>query len=158
MSWKSFDKAAEDGPESLFLWAVPRIVIAVVAIAVIVVALAFASNPFRQAAVIVNKTIDADNVIANYEWFKRRYQDIQSIDQKIASASAAVDQFKSDAGDREKWKREDREEYSRLSSICLGLTQQRSDLAAEYNARSRMVNRSVFKAGDTELPESIPLK
>ena len=114
------------------------------------------TNPFRQAARVIGKTIDADNVIYNYEWFKRRYQAIESINAKVASSQLAVTTFKAEAGERSAWKREDREEAARLSSILLGLRQQRNDLAAEYNARSDMANRAIFKSG--ELPESISIE
>lgn len=116
---------------------------------------AFVFNPFGQAARIVNKTIDADNVIYNYEWFKLRHEGIIAIDSKIDAAVAEVEAFEESAGDRSEWDREDKIEHSRLRSIATGLGMQRDDLAGEYNAKSRMVNRSIFKAGDTELPERI---
>ena len=111
-----------------------------------------------QPARIIERTLDADNVLYNYEWFKQRFQSIQAIDKKIIDAEQAVETFKEEAGPRDGWHREDREESSRLSAITLGLKQQRADLAAEYNARSKMANRSIFKAGDIELPETIELE
>jgi len=124
---------------------------------ILISVIGFFLNPFKQAADIVNQTIDADNVIANYEWFKQRHEDIGAIDTKIIFQDALTKQFKTDAGPRTNWDRSDKEEYSRLTSILVGLKQQRSDLAAEYNARSRMTNRKIFKAGDVELPVKIPL-
>jgi hypothetical protein len=113
-------------------------------------------NPWVQANRVINKTIDADNVIYNYEWFKLRHEDIGAIDQKILDTQNQFDNFK--AYDPEKGlTREESVTRSNLSTVVLGLKQQRSDLAAEYNAKSRMVNRSIFKAGDTELPERIAL-
>lgn len=159
MSWKSWEDAAERGPGAIgwkvFWLAVPVFVVLSICGGLIGV-VGFGLNPFRQAGRVINKTIDADNVIYNYEWFKQRYEDIQAIDAKIVFSSRAVAQFKEDAGERTDWKREDREEHSRLSSIKLGLEQQAADLVAEYNARSRMANRAIFKAGDVELPERIP--
>lgn len=115
------------------------------------------ANPFMQAADVVNKTVDADNMIYNYEWFKQRHESIDAIDFKIRAQQLSVEDFEKSAGDRKDWHREDREEHARLSTILTGLRQQRADLAAEYNARSRMANRSIFKSGDVELPESIPV-
>lgn len=152
MSWGSWEKTAKKGPAGIVL----RIAFAVVGISIVLGAVGFALNPFQQAGRIINKTIDADNVIANYEWFKQRHEDVSAIDAKITQADLAVINFAESAGDREKWHREDRVEHSRLSAVSLGLKQQRADLAAEYNAKSRMVNRSIFKAGDTELPSRIP--
>ena len=135
MTWKSLDQAAETGPEAVFWWSMPRLAFlgCVFGLVGIVVAVAgFVVNPAYQAARVVNKTIDADNVIANYEWFKQRHQDILAIDQKIKEAAKSVSDFKGEAGDREKWHREDREEFSRLNAVANGLSQQRSDMAAEY--------------------------
>lgn len=154
MSWKSYEDAANRGPMALFFKVLLPVVIVVIAIGVA----GFMLNPFQQAGRIINKTIDADNVIYNYEWFKQRHEDIGAIDSKIRGADKGVVVFVENAGQRDTWHREDREEYFRLSSVALGLRQQRADLAAEYNARSRMVNRAIFKTGDTELPESISLE
>lgn len=151
MSWKTVKRAANAGPFALF----GCLVVILVPIFLFVGAASFLANPFLQTGRIVNKTIDADNVIANYEWFKQRHEDIGAIDSKIIDAEMATAVFRDDLGDRGSWHREDRVEYSRLSAITLGLKQQRADLAAEYNARSRMVNRNVFKAGDGQLPERI---
>ena len=153
MGWEDVERSVEKGPVPAFL-KIGGIVLFIVIVCAVV---GFVLNPFRQAGRIMDKTIDADNVIYNYEWFKQRHQDIEAIDSKIADADATVEQFKVDAGPRDGWHREDREEHSRLSSVALGLKQQRADLAAEYNARSMMVNRSIFKAGDVELPEHIQI-
>jgi hypothetical protein len=154
MSWEKWEKAVERGPMSL-VW---RVVACVVLLIVVLGVIGFVMDPFRQAARIVDKTIDADNVIYNYEWFKQRYEDVHAIDAKILDAEASVAAFAEAAGARTDWHREDREEHARLSAVALGLKQQRADLAAEYNARSRMANRAIFKAGDVELPESIPVR
>jgi len=154
MSWTSWERAADRGPMSI-IW---KVIGAVLLLTIVLGVIGFALNPFRQAGRIINKTIDADNVIYNYEWFKQRHEDIAAIDSKIRGADASVAAFAEAAGPRTEWHREDREEHARLSSVRLGLTQQRADLAAEYNARSRMANRAIFKAGDVELPASIPVE
>lgn len=149
--WKSYERSAEKGPLSLGV----KIFFGIFILSALVSTVTFFMNPFKQAARVINKTIDADNMIQNYEWFKQRHQSIKAIDRKIVDAAAVVASFSESAGDRQGWHREDREEYARLSSIHMGLKQQRADLVAEYNAKSRMANRSIFKAGDVELPESI---
>jgi len=151
MSWDSWEKSAERGP-GMLMW---KVIGFVLFFSIIIGAIGFIMNPFQQAAKVINKTIDADNMIYNYEWFKQRYEDIEAIDSKISLAEAEAEQFKEDAGDRSTWHREDRTEFSRLNSIAMGLKQQREDLVSQYNARSRMVNRSIFKAGDSLLPEQI---
>lgn len=152
MSWKSWEQAAERGPMAV-VW---KVFWAVLALSIVIGVVGFVLNPFRQAARIADKTMDADNVIYNYEWFKQRYQDVRAVDAKIVSSRQSVAAFEQSAGPRKEWTREDRIEHSRLSSVLLGLRQQRNDLAADYNARSRMANRSIFKGGD--LPDSIPIQ
>lgn len=105
-------------------------------------------NPFVQAGRVVQKTIDADNVIANYEWFKRQYQDVIAIDVRIAAASTTKQSFEASAGQRDTWKFEDRQEWNRLNSIALGLQGQRASMVAEYNARTQMMNRDLFRTSD----------
>lgn len=98
-----------------------------------------ATNFLTQAGRVVSKTIDADNVIYNYEWFRQQYQDVSAVDAKIATMKAGAE---SAAGD----------ERIRLNSIVLGLTTKRAQMVADYNARASMANRSIFMAG---LPSQI---
>jgi hypothetical protein len=149
MSWESFEKEIERGPIAAMgaFWKVGicgLILLGLTTCGVLVV-----TKPFKMGA----EVLSTDNIIYNYEWFKQRHEDITAIDRKIELADEDVARFKEDAGPRKDWKREDRTEASRLQSIATGLKQQRADLVADYNARSRMVNRSIFKGTDT--PEEI---
>ena len=96
---------------------------------------------------ITDKTLSGDNVIYNYEWFKRQYEDIKATENKRDIAKKQVLTFKEDAGARENWTFEDKNEYSRLSAVHQGLENHLQDLIAEYNARSQMATRSIFKEG-----------
>ncbi|WP_146200180.1 hypothetical protein [Ochrobactrum soli] len=116
-------------------------------------AVSFVLNPIHQAGRIVEKTIDADNVIANYEWFKRQYHDVLAIDQKLIAAESGRAGFEKSAGDRASWRFEDRQEWNRLNAIAIGLRSQRASMVAEYNARTQMANRDLFRTSD--LPPSI---
>lgn len=96
---------------------------------------------------IIDKTLTAENAIFNYEWFKQTYEDIKALNAKTEIAVKAVETFKIEAGDREKWTFEDKTEYSRLSAIEQGLRSQLEDVMATYNARSKMANRNIFQDG-----------
>lgn len=109
--------------------------------------------PVQQAGRIYEKTLDADNVIYNYEWFKRQHADILGMDTKVTAAKAAQTAFEKSAGARENWGFEDKQEWNRLNTVHLGLVGQRTSMIAEYNSKSSMANRSMFKDGD--LPDSI---
>jgi hypothetical protein len=78
-------------------------------------------NILSQPGKIIQKTVDADNVLYNYEYFKQTYRDVLAIDSKIKSAQQDLDNFKLDTGERDKWTFEDKNESSRLSSILTGL-------------------------------------
>ncbi|QIG73657.1 hypothetical protein EVC04_220 [Rhizobium phage RHph_I1_9] len=108
---------------------------------------------FLSPVAVVSKTFDADNIIYNYEWFKRQYNDIIAFNQKIDIAQSQISRFEESAGPRTNWTFEDKQEANRLNSVVLGLRNQRESMIAEYNAKSSMVNRSIFKTGD--LPETI---
>ncbi len=128
----------------------------------IAIAVGFISWPFHAISNvqetghgIIDKTINADNAIYNYEWFKRQYENYLAIKAKIGETEAALESFKIEAGPRSQWKFYDTAEFNRLNSVLLGLRQTLNDLVAEYNARSKMVNRSIFKTGD--LPVTLPI-
>lgn len=104
---------------------------------------------------VVDRTLDPDFALQNYEWFKLRHENVQATDQKIVNAKSMIEQFKSDAGPRTGWSFEDKNESSRLNSVLLGLENHRASLVAEYNAKSRMMNRKIFKWGDKVLPERL---
>lgn len=104
--------------------------------------------PAEQAGRVMRKTLDADNVIYNYEWFKRQREDVAAMDQKLAAAEASKAGFEQSAGPRTSWKFDDRNEWNRLNAIELGLRNQRSDMVAEYNAKAKMANRNIFMSGD----------
>lgn len=108
------------------------------------------TTPAQTASGVIKKTLNADNVIQNYEWFKQQYNDYKAINVKISDADSSVAKFKREAGPRDKWTFEDKNEYARLTTIYDGLKYQRADIAGKYNARSKMMNRELFK-GD-ELP------
>ena len=113
----------------------------------------FLLTPARTVSGIVNRTLDADNVIYNYEWFHRQYGDYQALGQKLESALASKAEFDSAVGPRSEWTFEDKQESARLSSIVLGLQNQRASLVQDYNAHARMSNRSIFMG--TTLPDSL---
>lgn len=146
---KDYENLAENNPGKLIRVIIMWVVIAVVAIGGVVWVLGVMSQPAR----VISKTLDADNMINNYEWYKTQYNDFKAINQKIESAKAAVTQFKSELGPRKEWGYEDKTEAARLASIVTGLAYQKADIIAKYNARSQMANRTLFKTND--LPERL---
>lgn len=106
-----------------------------------------AGNAVQTGHDVIDKTINADNAIYNYEWFKQQKQDIEVAKQQYQNALQAEDAFKASAGPRSEWTWEDKQEAARLSSITLGLKQQIIQRTEDYNARAAMANRDIFRDG-----------
>lgn len=109
---------------------------------------------FSIPAKVVDKVLDPNNIIQNYEWFKQQYQDYNAINVKCNDADTSVARFMRTMGPRDKWDFSDKEELARLQTISDGLKYQRADIVAKYNARSQMASRDIFKTG--ELPAQLP--
>ena len=114
----------------------------------------FAANQGLNSAYdVTKKTLDADNVIYNYEWFKQQYEDIEATKKKRDILEKQLLDFKKEAGPRKNWTFEDKQSYSQLRTTYIGLSNYLQDLVANYNARSKMANRNIFKDG--LIPSSI---
>jgi len=96
---------------------------------------------------VVDKTLDADNAIYNYEWFKRQKEQIDATNKKLQIADEAAASFSEEAGPRKDWTFEDKNESARLHAISQGIESQLKDMIAEYNARTKMANRNIFEDG-----------
>jgi hypothetical protein len=104
-----------------------------------------AGNEIQTAHDVVDKTINADNSIYNYEWFRQTYQDIQAQKTQLSNAQQSLDIFIKMSGDRKSWTFEDKNEYARLNSIVLGINNNLAQTIANYNARANMANRNIFQ-------------
>lgn len=122
---------------------------------VVTLPLHMVSNVVQTDHDIIDKTINADNAIYNYEWFKQQYEDIKAMENKIRIAHISVETFKLNAPDRDKWTFEDKNEYNRLSAVEQGLKSEIESMTATYNARSKMANRVIFRDG--LIPQTLEL-
>ncbi len=100
-----------------------------------------------SAGDIIEKTYDADNAVYNYEWFKTQHEKIIAIRSQIKKANQTLNEFKETHGNASNWGYSVNEEYARLLSVKSGLMMQEDNLVADYNARSKMANREIFKDG-----------
>lgn len=124
------------------------------ALSVIGTVLGIISLPFHAASNIVDtghsvidNTLNADNAIYNYEWFKQQKLDIETTKGQYQNALQTEDAFTASAGDRSKWMFDDKQEAARLSSVTLGLKNQIIQRTNDYNARASMANRDIFRDG-----------
>lgn len=100
-----------------------------------------------------DETLNAENAIYNYEYFKNQKESIDATKQKLMIARDSVERFKEEAGERSTWTFEDKNEYSRLNAVSQGIESQLKDMIADYNAKSSMANRAIFK--DSIVPNYI---
>lgn len=129
------------------------IILVLIGLSVVAGVISMISAPVRTVTGVVERTLNPDNVIANYEWFKRQYEDVQAIDVRLEASRRSHGEFLAAAGDRATWKFEDRNEDQRMRGIVLGLEGQRAEMVAAYNARTQMANRNIFRTGD--LPDRL---
>jgi len=102
---------------------------------------------------VAKKTLDPDNVIYNYEYFKNQYNDIKALRTKYKAARQNADDYLKTAGPHDKWEHGVMNEYNRLNSIATGTFYQLTDAIADYNSKASMANRNIFK--DSHLPDTI---
>jgi len=105
-------------------------------------------NKVQLNADLIDKTYDSEYCLANYEWFKDIYNDIQQSDTQIKNKQEQLDNFVKTAGDRINWTFEDKQQHNSLSNEVTGLKNYRADLVGQYNSRTEQLNRVACK----ELP------
>lgn len=98
-----------------------------------------------SAGDIIDKTYEADNAIYNYEWFKTQYEDIQATERIIRNTKIEMDAYRELYGNVSTWDWQTKQDYNSLQKKYLGQQNFYEDLVAEYNARSNMANREIFK-------------
>lgn len=116
------------------------------------------STVLNAPVAVVEKTLDADNLIYNYEWFKQQYADIKAFDVKVKNAQDEKVLYETSLKDlsRKDWSFDQNQRWNELSQQLVGLKNQCAQMIADYNAKSDMVNRTIVKFGD--LPEKIDEK
>lgn len=96
---------------------------------------------------VMDDTLDGDKAIREYEWFKRQAESMIALEKKEKRAIVEVSSFVDMMGDapRSEWDRGDKGEYDRLNSNKVAVQNMLDEAIAEYNARSEMANRAIFK-------------
>jgi hypothetical protein len=95
---------------------------------------------------VIDKTYTADNAVTNYEWFKQTYADIQATQNKIQNTQDQMTQFTSLNGNNtSQWDYQTKQTYEQLQTTFMGQKSYYEDLVAQYNARSQMADRNIFK-------------
>lgn len=102
---------------------------------------------------VVDKTLDADNAIYNYEWFIEQEAHIRTCLKNEEIAKEEWELFKSELPeDRTTWDRDDKQEEASLRNSYYALEKLTNLAIEQYNAKSEMVSRNIFK---DNLPSNI---
>lgn len=99
----------------------------------------------EMAYEVTDETLDGKNAIYHYEWFKNREGEIESLHKKEVNAQLQLDDFLEMFPDKDNWTRDDKSEYARLRSNVTAVTNMLDSAIEDYNAKSSMVNRNIFK-------------
>lgn len=95
---------------------------------------------------VVEDQVNAEKAVREYEWFRQTYQDIQAQRRQIENHYEAHRQFhKTYGNDTEDWSRQAETRHSRIHTRITGTKNSLEQLVADYNARSNMDNREMFK-------------
>lgn len=105
------------------------------------------SNTIETEHGVIDRTLNADNAIYNYEWFITQIEDIKAVQEQLAISEAQVENFKITYGDPLNWSFELNTEYARLNAVKQGQQSSIESMIADYNARSNMANRNIFQDG-----------
>ena len=89
-----------------------------------------ATAPLR----VVNKTMETDNIIENYEWFYDTHHQIKA---RVNQIKQHKDFLSSET---------DRDEIRKLRIEMAGMQQSCRDMVEKYNSHSKKMNREIFKA------------
>lgn len=119
----------------------PRVMIAVFATLILFGSAGWIFNIASQPARIVSKTLDADNVITNYEWF-------HDANGNYLARVSQIKQFKGLAAAET-----DNQERSRLRIEMAAVQQSCRDLSRRYNANAAKMNRGIFR--ERSLPDQL---
>lgn len=124
-----------------FYWSLPRLVIGLAVASVLIGGVVFTINLASQPGRIVSKTLDADNMIQNYEWF-------HDANGNYMARVAQIKQFKSLNATET-----DPQEKVRLRIEMAAIQQSCRDLSRRYNANSSKMNRGLFR--ERSLPDQL---
>ncbi len=92
-----------------------------------------ANKALDSAEGVLDRTLNPDNVIYNYEWFHDTFRAVQA---RVAQVGGHRTLLRGET---------DRDERTRLKLEIAAMQQSCRDMVAQYNANSAKINRSVFK-------------
>lgn len=150
-TWQDYEKAAKRGPMAIAV----KVILAVFALGIFVSVIGYGLGWFGEAAKVTQEEFGPRAMLEKYEWFKdaaaqleKKQADISVYDGRLSAMNGTYKDLA-----RQKWPREDREQYNVWSSEVAGVKASYNSLAAEYNAQMAKFNWRFANVG--ELPKGV---
>lgn len=148
-SWDDYEKAGDYGPLALAV----KVVAGMAVLIALIAGIGYGFGWFGETAQVAKEEFGPRAALAKYEWFKdasaqldKKQADIAVYERRLK----AMDETYKDLA-RQKWPREDREQYNTWSSEVAGVKASYNMLAAEYNSQMAKFNWQFANKG--ELPK-----
>jgi hypothetical protein len=106
---------------------------------IIAVFISIVGRGCNVASGVANKVVNPDAIVNNYEWYHMQFEAIEAQAKNIK-----VIQERCDKKDTERCEIE-------LSGLMMGV----NSMIAEYNAKSKMITRNMWKPRKSDLPQTI---
>ena len=146
--WGDYERTADQGPMAIAV----KVGLAIIAFSVLFGVIGYGLGWFGEAATVAQKEFGPSAMLQKYEYFKdaaaqleKKQADITVYDGRIKAMDATYKDLP-----RQKWPREDREQYNTWSSEVAGVKASYNSLAADYNAQMAKFNWRFANVG--ELP------
>ncbi len=154
-SWSDYEGAAKRGPASIGL---KVFLFALVASALIGVT-GYVLGWFGEAAQVAQEEFGPRAMLEKYEWFKDAAAQLEKKQADITVYDGRMKEMNETYKDlaRQKWPREDREQYNVWSSEVAGVKASYNSLAAEYNAQMAKFNWRFANVGELPKGADTPL-
>jgi hypothetical protein len=153
--WKSYEKAVEKGPMVIAV----KVILAMFVLSALVGILGYAFGWFGEAAKVAQQEFGPEAILKKYEWFKdaaaqleKKQADITVYESRTKSMNETYKNLS-----REKWPREDREQFNVWQSEVAGVKASYNQLAADYNSQMAKLNWRFANVGDLPKGAEKPL-
>lgn len=155
MSWEDYDRAADRGPFALGL----KVIFLFIGLSIVIGFLGYGMGWFAETAKVTQEEFGPRAMLQKYEWFKDA---AAQLDKKQADVAVFEGRMKNMSADykgvpRNKWPRDDREQYNVWSSEVAGVKASFNQLAAEYNSAMAKFNYAFANVGTLPRGAETPL-
>lgn len=149
MSWRDYERAADEGPWPITL----KVVGFLTGLIVLLFGIGYVLGWFGSAAKVAKDEFGPQAALTKYEWFIDRQNAIEKMDQDVVlfeNRRADVERkYRGYGDDMSKWPLDVRVSYNRESGQArddlVAVVSQRNNLVKEYNAESEKFNWAPFK-------------